>query len=217
MDLQFAVDPRAALGKANKALRRTGLVPGVLFGKEHGSQAIQFDGKAFEELYAKAGRTSIVEVAVAGGRPTSAIIKSVHRHPLTGRPYHVDFFAFNVREEMQADVRLAFTGTSPAVENLDGILFTQLDHLKVRALPTDLPHELSVDISGLEDFEGSIHVRDIAVPARVTVLNEPDELVARVAPPRREEEVAVVEAEGEAAPTDEAAAVSGDDEDGSSS
>ena len=216
MELQIAVDPRAASGKANKALRRTGLVPGVLFGKEHGSQAIQLDEKAFEELYRKAGRTNIVGVSVAGGQPTNAIIKSVQRHPLSGRPIHVDFFAFNVREEMQADVRLVFLGTAPAVENLEGTLFTQLDHLKVRALPTDLPHELTVDVSGLVDFEASVHVRDIAAPAGVTVLNDPDELVARVSPPRREEEVvAPVEAEGaEAAevPGEEAAPTEADED-----
>jgi large subunit ribosomal protein L25 len=175
------------------------VVPGVLFGKKIGSIPVQVDAKALEVLYHHAGRTSVVKVSVDGGQPTSAIIKSLQRNPLTRRALHVDLFAVDMTQEMLADIPLSFTGTSPAVELEGAILFTSLDHLKVRGLPGDLPHEIEVDLAPLVDLESTIHVRDLTVDAKVEVLNDPDDLVAKVTPPREEEviEPVVVEGEGE--------------------
>jgi len=207
MDLEIAVAARDVYGKQNKRLRTTGVVPGVLFGKTTGSIPVQIDAKALELIYHRAGRTSVVSVSVDGGRSTSAIIKGIQRNPLTGRALHVDFFAVDLSQEMQADIPLVFVGTSAAVEMEAGILFTSLDHLKVRALPADLPHEISVDLSSLVDMESTIHVRDLAVEGKVTVVNDPDDLVAKVTPPRAEEEIApVVAEEGEEGAEGEAAA-----------
>jgi large subunit ribosomal protein L25 len=195
MALKIDVAPRAETGKRTKHLRAAGIVPGVVFGKKAGSVPVQLDAKAFEALYREAGRTSIVSVSVDGGRPTSVVIKSVQRHPLTGRALHVDFFAPDLTQEMQADIPLAFTGEAPGVELTGGFLLNSLDHLKVRALPADLPHEIQVDLSPLIDLDAAIHVSDLPVSEKVTVLNDPDEMVARVMPPRVEEEPVVVEAE----------------------
>jgi large subunit ribosomal protein L25 len=195
MDLEIDVAARDVYGKQNKRLRTTGVVPGVLFGKTTGSIPVQIDAKALEILYHQAGRTSVVSVSVDGGRPTSAIIKGIQRNPLTGKALHVDLFAVDLSHEMQADIPLVFIGTSAAVEMEAGILFTSLDHLKVRALPADLPHEITVDLTALVDMDATIHVGDLVVDARVTVLNDPDDLVAKVTPPRAEEEIAPVAAE----------------------
>lgn len=199
MDLEIAVAARDVYGKQNKRLRTTGVVPGVLFGKTTGSIPVQVEAKALELLYHQAGRTSVVNVSVDGGRPTSAIIKGIQRNPLTGRALHVDLFAVDLTQEMQAEIPLVFVGTSSAVEMEGAILFTALDHLKVRGLPGDLPHEIEVELSPLVDLEATIHVRDLTVDARVTVINDPDDLVAKVTPPREEEviEPVVVEGEGE--------------------
>jgi len=210
MDLEIAVTARAASGKHNRRLRTTGVVPGVLFGKATGSIPVQVEAKLLESLYRAAGRTSIVNVSVDGGNPTSAIIKGLQRNPLTGRILHVDLFAVNLSQEMTADIPLVLTGVAPAVERDGAILFMSLDHLKVKALPADLPHEIAVDLSVLVDLDATIHVSDLLIGEKVTVLNDPDELIAKVNPPRAEEEVAPVaaEAEGEAPAEGEAAAES---------
>ena len=197
MDLEIAVNARDVYGKQNKRLRTTGVVPGVLFGKKIGSIPVQVDAKALEVLYHQAGRTSVVKVSVDGGQPTSAIIKSLQRNPLTRRALHVDLFAVDLTQEMLADIPLVFTGTSHAVEMEGAILFTSLDHLKVRGLPGDLPHEIDVDLAPLVDLESTIHVRDLVVDSKVTVVNDPDDLVAKVTPPREEEVIEPVVVEGE--------------------
>src|SRR5687767_9629395 len=84
MDLQISVEPRDVTGRRTKRLRAAGVVPGVVFGKKAGSVAVQLDAKALEALYREAGRTSIVKVSVDGGSPTSVVIKSIQRNPLTG-------------------------------------------------------------------------------------------------------------------------------------
>jgi large subunit ribosomal protein L25 len=197
MDLEIAVNARVVYGKQNKRLRTTGVVPGVLFGKSTGSIPVQLDGKALELLYRQAGRTGVVKVSVDGGQPTSAIIKSLQRNPLTGKALHVDLFAVDLTQEMLADIPLVFTGTSHAVEMEGAILFTSIDHLKVRGLPGDLPHEIEVDLAPLVDLEATIHVRDIAVDGKLAVVNDPDDLVAKVTPPREEEVIEPVVVEGE--------------------
>jgi large subunit ribosomal protein L25 len=197
MDLQISVDPRTVTGKHTKRLRAAGVVPGVVFGKKAGSVPIQLDAKALDQLYREAGRTSIVKISVDGGQSTSVVIKSIQRHPLSGRALHVDFFAPDLNHEMTVDVPLAFIGEPPAIEATGGFLLTSLANLRVKALPADLPHELTVDLTPLVDLEAAIHVSDIAVAENVTVLNDPDEMVARVMPPRVEEEPEPVVAEGE--------------------
>jgi large subunit ribosomal protein L25 len=199
MTLELAVDTRAVLGKQTKRLRRAGAVPGVVFGKGTPSIPVQVDAKRFEALYHAAGRTTIFHLTVPGaGAAKSAIIKSVQRHPLSGRAVHVDFFLPDLTAEMQVDVPLVFNGEAPAIEATGGSLFTALDHIKVRALPADLPHEITVDVSSLVDLEAVIHVSDLGVESEtVHVLNEPDEMVARVMPPRVEEEPVVEEVEAE--------------------
>ena len=196
-DLQISVDARSVTGKHTRRLRASGIVPGVLFGKTAGSVAVQLDAKALDVLYRQAGRTSLVRISVAGGRETSAVIKSLQRHPLTGRALHVDFFAPDLTLEMEVDVPVSFTGEAPAIESTGGFLLTSLDHLRVKALPADLPHEVVVDVSVLVDLESAIHVSDLSVPGNVTILSDPEEVVARVLPPRVEEEPEVVAVEGE--------------------
>ena len=175
MTLELPVDPRAVLAKQTKRLRRTAVVPGVVFGKNTDSIPVQVDAKRFEALYHAAGRTTIFQLTVTGKGPSSAIIKSVQRHPLSGRAVHVDFFLPDLKVEMQVDVPIVFTGEAPAIEETGGSLFQSLSSVKVRALPGDLPHEFSIDLSPLVDLEAALHVSDIAVDAeRVHILNDPE-------------------------------------------
>jgi large subunit ribosomal protein L25 len=214
MTLELAVDPRSVLGKHTKRLRRAGTVPGVVFGKGTDSIAVQVDAKTFESLYREAGRSTIFQLTVPGAGTKSAIIKSVQRHPLSGRAVHVDFFLPDLTVELQIDVPLIFVGEAPAIEETGGSLFTSLDHIKVRALPADLPHEITVDVSSLVDLDAAIHVSDLGVASdTVTVLNDPEEMVAKVLPPRVVEEEPTV-AEGEEGEEGEGAEGEGEGEGG---
>jgi large subunit ribosomal protein L25 len=199
MDLELTLDAREAHGKANKRLRRAGIVPGVVYGSGEESTNVQVDAKTFETLYKSAGRTSVVKFKIPGHtRATSGFIKSVQRNPLTGQVLHVDYLVVNLKQEMEVDVPLVFTGEAPAVEETGGTLLHNLSSIRVKALPTDIPHEVSVDVSVLKSLDVAIHVRDLNLNRDlIQVLSDPDTLVATVVPPRAEEEPETVVGEGE--------------------
>jgi large subunit ribosomal protein L25 len=199
MTLEISLDAREAQGKANKRLRRQGIVPGVVFGNGEDSTPVQLGAKEFDTLYRTAGRTSVVNLKVPGSSGTkSAVIKSVQRHPLTGNALHVDFLVINLREEMEVDVPLVFTGEAPAVELTGGTLLHNLSAIHVKALPTDVPREIQVNVSTLVSLDVAIHVRDLSLNRdTVTVLTDGDTLVATVVPPRIEEEPEPVVSEEE--------------------
>lgn len=199
MDLELTLDARDAQGKANKRLRREGIVPGVVYGKGEGSTNVQVEAKTFETLYRAAGRTSVVKFRLPGAnRATSGFIKSVQRHPLTGSPIHVDYLLVNLKQEMEVDVPLAFTGEAPAVELTGGTLLHNLSSVRVKALPTDIPHEIQVNVSTLVSLDVAIHVADLSLNRDlVHVLTDGETIVATVVPPRVEEEPEVEAAEEE--------------------
>jgi large subunit ribosomal protein L25 len=207
MDLELTLDAREAQGKANKRLRREGIVPGVVYGKGEGSTNVQVDAKTFETLYRAAGRTSVVKFRLPGAsRATSGFIKSVQRHPLSGNAIHVDYYLVNLNVEMEVDVPLVFTGEAPAVEETGGTLLHNLNAIHVKALPSDIPHEVTVDVSVLRSLDVAIHVRDLSLNRDlVQVMTDGETLVATVVPPRVEVEEEPVVAEGEEAAETEAA------------
>lgn len=199
MDLELTLDAREAQGKANKRLRREGFVPGVVYGKGEDSTNVQVEAKTFEVLYRAAGKTSVVKFRLPGAsRATSGFIKSVQRHPLSGRALHVDYYLVNLKVEMEVDVPLIFIGEAPAVEATGGTLLHNMSSIHVKALPTDIPHEIVVDVSVLKSLDVAIHVRDLNLNRDlVTVMTDGETQVATVVPPRVEEEPETVVAEGE--------------------
>ena len=190
-------------------------MPGIVFGKGEESTPVQIDAKVFETLY-RTGRPHLGrEHAPAGQerRRTSGIIKSVQRNPLSGSAIHVDFFLVNLKQEMEIDVPLVFTGEAPAVEETGGTLLHNLSSLHVKALPNDIPHQVVVDVSVLRSLDVAIHVRDLSLNRDlVHVLTDGDTLVATVVPPRIEEEPEPVltEEELEAAAAAEAEGAEGE-------
>jgi len=224
MDLELTLDPRETQGKANKRLRRSGIVPGVVYGKGEGSTNVQVEAKTFEVLYRAAGKTSVVKFRLPGARQaTSGFIKSVQRHPLSGQALHVDYYLVNLNVEMEVDIPLVFTGVAPAVEETGGTLLHNLSSVRVKALPTDIPHEIEVNVSTLVSLDVAIHVKDLNLNRDlVHVQTDGETLVATVVPPRVEEEPEPVvvegeELEGEAAEGAEGEAAEGGEDSGEGS
>jgi large subunit ribosomal protein L25 len=214
----LAAERRDVTGKAVSRLRTAGRLPAVVYGRGVPSENVSVDTHEFEQLRRHTGANALVDLAVAGGRSRPVIVHDVQTDRVTRRPLHVDLFVVRMTEEMIVDVGLTATGVAPAVDRLGGTLIHPIEHVRVRALPGNIPETLHYNIDGLEDFDAAVHVRDLVVPDGATVLNDPDELVAKVERPRVEavetpaEEAAAIEegAEPEAAagagPSVEAAA-----------
>ena len=195
--LTLEVAPRSAKGKANKALRRSGTVPVHVFGHGIESQGLQAEEKALRHIVHQAGASGLIDMQVEG-KAQKVMVRKVQRHPVNGKLIHVDFY--QVRMDTKTRVRLAllFVGEAPGVKLHDGTLLHGMEAINVEALPGDLPHHLEVDVSVLEELDQALHIRDLAMPDNVTALDDPEELVVKIQPPRKVEEVAV--ATGQAAP-----------------
>jgi large subunit ribosomal protein L25 len=208
----LAAENRTVTGKHVARLRKAGKLPGVVFGHGISSSTVTLDAHEFELLRRHTGSSTLLDLVVDGGKPTPAIVSGVQIHPVSRRPLHVDLFAVTMTEELTVDVPVITTGSSHLIERENGTLTHVLNTVRVRALPDHLPQSIEVSIDGLASFDDAIHVRDLTIPSDAHVLNDADDVVVRILPPRVElepvaEEVLAEEgAEGEAAPAEEAAA-----------
>ena len=208
----LAAEPRDIVGKKVATLRRDGRLPAVVFGHGLDSTSVSIDTHDFEQLRRHTGPNALVDLSIDGKKSQPVLIYGVQVHPVTRRPLHVDLFIVKMTEELTVDVPLVATGTSRAVVDEGGTLLHSLESVRIKALPDHLPQSIEYSIDSLVDFDASVHVRDLAIPDDVTLLTDPDEVVAKVQAPRVEvEEVPVAEEgeEGEAAEGEEGAAAEG--------
>lgn len=192
---------RTVFGRKVKSLRRDGLVPGNVFGPDIKSIAVQFDRKALIEIIKSAGETSLVTLAIEGeSKPHAVLIAGYHTDPVTGAVLHVDLHEVNLKEKTTAAVPVHTVGESPAVAE-GKVLVVLRNAIEVEALPTDLPDEIAVDISGLVAVGDTIHAKDLKVDRKLVKLEiEDEEPVVTIQEPAKEEVVEAPPAEAEATP-----------------
>lgn len=194
---ELVAQRRAILGKKVAGLRRGGILPAVVYGHGHDSESIQIDARAFDDLRRHHGRNTLLDLTIDGGKARPVLVHQIAEHPVKRKAVHVDFYLVTMTEEMTVDVRVVAIGESFAVEKLGATLLHQLDGVKVRALPADLPQTLEADISPLLGYDDVIHAGDLPLPPTVTLITDPGDIVLRVQPPRVEEAPVVEEAEAE--------------------
>ena len=190
-----AAEPREVVGKKVSVLRRQGILPAVVYGSDTASKPIQMDAREFDVLRRTVARNAIVDLKVGSGKATPVLLQGIHEHPVRRNPMHVDFLVVSMTEELTVDVPVNYMGDSTAADKLGGTLLHLRESVQIRALPTDLPASIDLDISPLDSFEAVLHVSDLVVPPAVTILSDPEEALARVQPPRVEEEPILGEAD----------------------
>ena len=192
-----SAEPREVVGKKVSTLRRQGILPGVVYVANQASENIQLDARAFDVLMRTTTRNTLVDLKIGKSRPLPALLQHVHEHPVRRNPVHVDFLVVSMTEAITIDVPINYMGDSSAADKLGGTLLHMRETVSISALATALPHAIDLDISPLDSFDDVLHVRDLVVPEGVVILTDPDEPLARVQPPRVEEE-GVFGAEAEA-------------------
>jgi len=195
----LAAAPRDVTGKAVARLRKAGQLPAVVFGHGLASTNVTVDAHEFELLRRRTGPNELINLSVGGSKPQPVLVHGVQLHRVTQRPLHADLFLVRMTEELTVDVPLVATGVSDAVEIHGGTLLHPIEHVRVKALPDHLPQSIHYDIASLATFDDVIRLRDLSIPGDVTLLTDPDEIVAKVLPPRVEEVVAAPTEEGGAA------------------
>ena len=194
--------------RATRRLRRSGRVPGVLYGGD--GDPIAFSADARELRNALAARGAVLEV-VADGKATPAVLKSAQYHPVRGETMHVDLLRVNLNVAISAVVPLELLGgdDAPGVKS-GGVLEQITRELNIEALPAEIPESLTHDVSAME-INDTITLADLTAPSGVTLLDDLDEtVIATLTPPRLEVDEDEIESETERVGEDAAPAAEGD-------
>jgi large subunit ribosomal protein L25 len=186
--MDLPVETRKKFGKANKGLRREGVIPAELYG--HGVENLHLEVKTkdFERVYKAAGENTVINLLI-GKEKKPVLVHDIDRDYLSGSVSHVDFYQIRMDEKIKVPVPVAFSGEAPAVKEKGGLLNKTILEIEVEALPANLPHSFEVDVSALDEFGKSIYVRDLKVPAEVRVITDPNTAIVTAIPPVKEEEV----------------------------
>lgn len=173
---------RSVQKQTAKQLRQEGLVPGILYG--HGFENVPLQIKALElkRTLAKAGSSQLIQLQIDDAASTQPVlVRDVQRNVLSGEPIHVDFLAVSMTEKITAEVAITLIGEPEVVARGEGILLQGTNAIEIECLPGDLIPSLEVDVSEL-DFDSAIYVSDLSVPDGITILSDPQEMIAQVIP-----------------------------------
>jgi len=189
--ITLAATRRDVYGKALAKSRTEGLLPVVVYGRKEQSASYFVALPDFKKVYREAGESSVISLKTPEGA-LDVLIHETGKDPITGEFIHADFYAVEKGKALRVSAPIVWVGEAPAIK-LGGIVVKVLHELEVEALPQDLPHEISVDLAGLETLESQISVKDLAIPAQVKIIAEPDDIVAAVAVAKEEEEAPVMD------------------------
>ena len=199
--INFDVQIRKTTGSArSRQLRRTNLIPGIVYGGNSKPTSIQADRKSYDRIYRQhAGESLIYHInLVSNGKKIEdfpAIIKDLQFHPVSEDVIHIDFNRISLDKEIEIKVKIITKGEAIGVKKDGGTLEHLMWELDIVCLPNNIPHHLEVDVTNL-GVHDSIHVKDIALPAGVRTKHDLESVVVTVAGSMREE---TATAEGEAA------------------
>lgn len=140
------------------ALRSSGRIPAVVYGADKNSQAIEVNEKEFVAIMKK-GHNAIIKIKY-GADEDNVIVKEIQRHVVSGKIIHVDFYRISMKEKIEVKVPIRFLGEAYGVKTQGGIIEHDIRELTVRCLPTDIPREITVDVTNLK-IGDSIRVKDI--------------------------------------------------------
>ena len=190
--VKLVVSERQESGsRAVNRLRKTGVIPGVLYSAGKHPLAISIPAHALREaMTTGAGRNAVLDVVLEGHkRGHAAVIKEVQLDPVRQYITHIDLHEIQLNEPIEAKVALQLEGT-PAGVKAGGVFEMVVHEVTVRALPSDIPEHLDMNIDEIV-LGQVVRVRELVLPDGVTVVDDPDEALFHVVPPRvLEEEVA---------------------------
>jgi len=196
-DFKLTAQPRAVTGKKVSKIRRSGFVPGTIYGPKLNSVSVQFPYRELEVALMKAGGTNIINIAIDGGSTYPVLARDVQRDIIRGDILHVDFFAPDMANKVRAEIPINLTGESPLVAARKAILLSGINSLTVEVLPRDLMNEIEVDLTELKEIGDTITVGDLKIPGDVDIINDPEEMLAKIVQPAAARAEADLEALGQ--------------------
>jgi len=190
---ELKVNTRDIKGKKVKSLRHEGIIPINLYGPNMESISLQAGTDVLRRLINKVGRNALISLKIEGDKKTKQVmLRDVQRDALNGKLLHIDLFQVDMSHKLRVDVPILFVGESSAAKSKRGMLIENLTSLHIEALPADIPQHIEVDLSVLVEMDQAIHIRDLKADSKVVILNDPDQVIAKVMEAKIEVEPVVV-------------------------
>lgn len=187
---------RTVLGKKVESLRVQGITPAHLYGPGVSSQSLQIETQELISIIGTAGEHTPVSLSIDDqDDQVTVFIRDVHIHPIKENLIHVDLYQVDIAKKIEVNVPVRIDGEAPAVRKLGGSIFQSIHNLKLECIPTDIPEYIMVNVGELDAFDKAIRVGDLTLSSDITVKDDQNDIVVRVAPPKAVEEVAVAEEE----------------------
>jgi large subunit ribosomal protein L25 len=202
--LTLEVNERELRKKKVGKLRREGIIPGVIHGKDFEPVQVQVDERAFELLYRKSHGTALVNLKL-DGKTIMVLIHAVQRDKLRGNAVHIEFLKIDPNRQVTVDVPLVFVGVSPGEKEGKGKVAHEETSIHLKCAPSDIPSSIEVDVSGIMDKHDVIHASDLKLPQGVHLGHGVSEkkVIAMLVTTRIAEVEAAPVAEAEAAAAEE--------------
>ena len=173
----------------NNSLRKRGFIPAVVYGQKIPNFNIAIDYKSGYDVFQQTGENTLIDLEIEGEKNSfPVLIHDFQKDPLSGNLVHLDFYKPDLEKKVVVSVPLNFVGQSRAVKDKGGTLVKNIFELEVKALPLNLPHEIAVDISQLEEFGDEIFVKDLRLAEGVEALKDPEDIIVSVVEPTKIEE-----------------------------
>jgi large subunit ribosomal protein L25 len=194
IDLVLQAEKREIKTKgAVKALRRSGKVPGVVYGDKGGPMTLAVDEKTLQQIiHSERGRNALITLQVAD-TSHAVLVKEIQRHAITRAIVHVDFHRVSLKQKVEAAVPIHVKGEAPGVKLGGGVLEHLVREARVRCLPTEIPAALDADVSTLQIGQ-AIKAKDLKVPAGVELLLDGESIIINIVSPTILEEPTVAAA-----------------------
>jgi len=204
-DLRLKATHRMVLKKKTRFLRRQGITPAHLYGQNIKSLALQCSTDELANLIAHAGKTRLVNLEVDSEKAKSVFVREIQRDAITRELLHVDFYQVKRTQKIAVDVPIVLVGEAPALKFKGRMLVHGITSLSVECLPTNVPPQIEIDITQLEEADQAVHVKDIVLDPEITVHADPEQLVVKISEVAVKEEVEEVPEVEEEAVAEEAA------------
>lgn len=196
--VEVAAQMREETGsRRSRRLRRSGLIPSILYGGKEGTIALTLDREYLEKKAGFLHENQILQLRLEGKKKRESrpvIVKEIQKNQLTGAILHIDFQGIALDEKLTATVPLTAVGEPTGVIRDGGILEQTLREIEIRCLPTQIPESIEVDVSSLE-IGDSIRVGEIKLEEGIEVLTDTEVSLFTVSPPIAEEVEKAVEEE----------------------
>ncbi len=189
--IELRVQERSLIGKKTKRLRRSGLIPAILYGPRTEPSPLQVKERDLRLALDRAGTNHLIVLTLGeADEPRMTLAREVQRDVVTHSLLHVDFYEVVMTEKITADIPVTLVGESPIVVRNAGLLVRGIDSVQVQCLPSQLLGSIVVDVSVLEELEQAVLVENLEVDEFIEILTNPEEVLVKVLPLRLEELVA---------------------------